>query len=529
MKPNEQAAFDLLQKGSQIGALLGNADGVYSLGAARDLRKAIDAYSAIHKATIGTLPATFGALTQDQAALVPQDLRPMLTLLGAQRDDMWLNKKLAVVPVTSFLFEDTTTTAVGTPHVHGIVSEGGAAMLHTGTHKRDAITVRVEGVQRSVTDQGTWINMQGYQNAVVGKNALMNEDFEGMLGLERLHECNLWNMNAAYDTEGYDGLLSQILGLTFTNGLPSITADTNNFYNADGNPVAGEDLVGFAANISGGPNFARLDTCAMHPALWGVLEQLGQAARRTNAPEGGKPVQGDRFVFGADSIWITGPRGKIMIESAPLICGEEERNSLAEGGGVGSGEAAPDISGVTFTVGAGIAVAPHASSRFVAADAGAYKYRITAIGRKGISKPLVVPTDGSAITVAAGDAVTFDFPSEPTHGTGNSQVLSYLVERTTVDGATSTSSKILEYPVNTVVGGARTRIIDANLFRPGTAPIVMLENDPKYLYYGEIIPPFRRPLPAVNTTQPFMILRAGVPRVKARGRHFVVFNAKKSL
>ena len=504
--------------------------GHIEVGRLRELNKALHAQQdAIAKATIGTIQqgVAFTGASGEMAPMVPQSMSNTMTVLGATMKQLWLEGKLTKVDVHSTLFEDVTTDSIGIPYLKGFIGEGGGGTLNQSQHSRGIVQIKMQAERRQVTDLATFVNMLGYNAPMVDKNALANEEYLGMQALMVRHERNLWLSDSANDDLSFDGMYKQIAKHGFTAGLPTIGASDNNYLDKRGGTVTGPELVQILANLAGGPTFTYPGKCVVHPRVYGVLEQLGQDSVRHNV-DANSPRVIERFSFGAKEIWVTGPGGQVMIEAAPLMTGEQDRASHT----TNLGEAPPVISAFTVTAGGGqITVGANAASKFVAADAGEYIYRIIAIGEYGVSAPLQVPTNAATITIAAGDVVTFDLPDTvtPGHGAGKTKVKSYILERSTKGGAVGTSKFVWEYPVNASGAGGTTRIIDANLHLPSTAPIYLMAMEPQYMYWADLLPVYRRPLPAVDTTLPFLLLKFGSPRVKAPTKQFLLDNCALSL
>jgi plastocyanin len=218
-------------------------------------------------------------------------------------------------------------------------------------------------------------------------------------------------------------------------------------------------------------------------------------------------VNNGSVTFGASSLSITGPYGPVQVVSAPFL---ERHDRIAPALGSSSvfegSLAAP-------TVQVAAAAGANAASKFVAADNGDYIYRVVAVGDNGISAPV----DTVAVTVGAGDQVTFTI-RHATHAS-----VKYLRVYRSAKNATSADGALLIDEVK--VTAQDTVIIDNNENIPGASEILFLNFSPDYMCYYQMLSLVRRPLAQVDTNFPFLLMMFGAPAVKLPTKMFVVKNA----
>jgi hypothetical protein len=159
------------------------------------------------------------------------------------------------------------------------------------------------------------------------------------------------------------------------------------------------------------------------------------------------------------------------------------------------------------------APAPNALSKFFAADAGAYFYRVTAINRFGESGAANL---AGAVTYAAGDAATLRI----TDGGGGFPATAYKIYRTKVGAAQATAQEMLTVPV----AGATTDITDYNWYLPGTSRGYLLQENLQMLSFRQLAPMMKIPLATVAASIRWMQLLYGTPIVYSPKRAVIYLN-----
>ena len=131
-------------------------------------------------------------------------------------------------------------------------------------------------------------------------------------------------------------------------------------------------------------------------------------------------------------------------------------------------------------------------SKFVAGDAGAYRYKVVAMTASGAT--LATDVTSSAFTVVAGGSIeiTMGVPSSGTNPTG------YMVYRS-AKGAASTADCRYIGSVAFVTGGADTVFVDLNHTIPGTGIALLLDLDTQ----GKKSFQFRQLMPFFSVKMPF--------------------------
>ncbi len=191
-----------------------------------------------------------------------------------------------------------------------------------------------------------------------------------------------------------------------------------------------------------------------------------------------------------------------------------ESSAFLQAGGVhgneplaaGEGDSKPTLP----VIGVAPAAGAHASSQFVAADAGDYYYKVVAYGPGGIS----VPVSSAVVSVAAGDRVTMTMTDNAI-----TNVYYYKVYRSDKNGLVGTCKFAFNF-AKAAVGN--TTIIDYNDDIPGTTTAYGLAFDPSVLQYVHLGQrAWRKQLAEISLYKHFAIISLSVLLAKAPSKLFM--------
>lgn len=157
-------------------------------------------------------------------------------------------------------------------------------------------------------------------------------------------------------------------------------------------------------------------------------------------------------------------------------------------------------------------------SDFATADAGTYKWQITAINRYGESAPCAI-SGGTAI--AAGESVTLTI----TDGAGAYEATGYMLYRTEKNGSTTywTQKRIPRDKVNGVYQPT-TDYDDGNEWRPRCFSGLLLDMSNQSLTFKQLAPMLKMNLAIISPAIRWMQLLYGTPIVYAPGKNVVFKN-----
>jgi len=152
-----------------------------------------------------------------------------------------------------------------------------------------------------------------------------------------------------------------------------------------------------------------------------------------------------------------------------------------------------------------------ANSKFAAADAGVYSYRISALNANGES---ALGTAASAPAIAAGEKNSVAIAAV-------AGAVAYAVYRAPV--GTTANHEFIGYVAPASVGGAAT-LTDLNHKLPGLSQAYLLSNEAEVLRFKQLAPLMKMDLAIVATAYRWMQLMYGTPIVYAPRKNLIFMN-----
>lgn len=213
--------------------------------------------------------------------------------------------------------------------------------------------------------------------------------------------------------------------------------------------------------------------------------------------------------MGLDIRGFTSPAGDVAIMPDTFISDGGAPNAAAIG-------PAATIPG-TPTVSTAPTTPPEATAQFGADDAGDYFYTVVAVNRYGRSGPVPLVAGPTAVTVAAGDKVTFGL----TPG-GATSVGWYEVFRTAKDGASGSERLILRVP--NAAGAGEQTVDDLNATLPYTSTGFMFQLNLESLSFKQLAPMVKIPLATIDSSIRWMQLIYGTPVLYIPNRNILFRN-----
>lgn len=442
----------------------------------------------LQKGTVGyqtpLVPAGGSQTAANISPLVPQQLAQTLSIATSSMNDLKLWPMLAKVQAQNTVVEYNRVLSHGGQH-SPFISEGGNGILNRSTYEKVATKIRYLAERREVTDQASMVNIVG-----PSADAIAEETRRGTESLLQRLELNLFHADETKDSNAFNGIIKQIVDGGNTSDLRG-KAPTALYLSEILGALYSAPLYGMVTHIMVTPRI-----------LSELIKQTVHHGRHDQIQ-----VNSGQITFGASSLSITGPYGPVQVVSAPFL---ERHDRIAPALGSSSvfegTLAAPTVQVQT-------AAGNNAASKFVAADVGDYIYRVVAVGSNGVSAPV----DTSAVTVAAGEQVTFTIR----HAAHNN--VKYLRIYRSAKGAANANGALLIDEV--AVSAEDTVITDNNVNIPGSSDILFLNFSPDYMCYYQMLSLVRRPLAQVSTTFPFLLMMFGAPAVKLPTKLFVARNA----
>lgn len=418
-------------------------------------------------------------------SIIPQDIeRSVINALAVKKQDFKLMNLLKNEKVGSTVHEYTRR------------SDAGSELLIFGQEGGDAreTSQNLERVTRLVKYMQTYrkITLQ-MRVAKTLEDAEASEKEAGILTILKGAERGCFEGNADAVPQQFDSVVKQILASNGPNGY-------KNVYDMRGKTVlnAGETALKEVARMvydQGG----YLTHSFMPTIIAADLQDMIKDRIRLNTGDNRGTVVIEKYPTPfSDEIIIAGPSGGPDKMFLP-------RNGITS---IGAADAKPNAP--TIATGAGA----HATSRFVAADAGTYTYAVHAIDENGIS----VASNSVNQAVAAGERVTITITHDGAKpGTG------FIITR----GKKGVTTDLREIARVAAADAASTVFYDINEVLPGTGDILLVSYDDMQptMQWDQFLPAMKFDLyPTMSAIIPFLIVMFGTPDVKVPWYHGIIRN-----
>lgn len=418
-------------------------------------------------------------------ALIPQDIeRTVINALAAKKQDFKLMNLLKNEKVGSTVHEYTRRSDAGSELL--IFGQEGANARDTSqTLERVTRLVKYMQTYRQITLQ--------MRVAKTLEDAEASEKEAGILTILKGAERGLFHGNADAVPEQFDNVLKQILATNGPNGY-------KNVYDMRGKTMlsAGETALKEVARMvfdQGG----YLTHSFMPSVIASDLQDVVKDRVRFNTSDNkGVPVIEKYPTPFSGDIIIAGQEGGPDKMFFP-------RNSITAIGVAADRPNAPTIA---------TAAGAHATSQFIAADAGTYTYAVHAIDENGISAASVSANQ----VVAAGERVTITITHDATKpGTG------FIITR----GKKNVTTDLREIARVAKADAATTTVYDINDVLPGTSDILLVSYDDVQpsMQWDQFLPAMKFDLyPTRSAIIPFLVVMFGTPDVKVPWYHGIIRN-----
>ena len=447
----------------------------------------------LQKGTVGyqtpLVPQGGSQTAANISPLVPQQLAQTLSIATSSMNDLKIWPMLAKIQAQNTVVEYNRVLSHGGQH-SPFISEGGNGILNRSTYEKVATKIRYLAERREVTDQASMVNIIG-----PSADAIAEETRRGTESLLQRLELNLFHADETKDSNAFNGIIKQIV-------------DGGNTSDLRGKAPTALYLSEILGHLYSAPLYGMVTHIMVTPRILSeLIKQTVHHGRHDQIQ-----VNSGQITFGASSLSITGPYGPVQVVSAPFL---ERHDRIAPALGSSSVFEGTLVAPTVKDIGGGVTIQAQANnaSKFVATDNGDYIYRLVAVGTNGVSAPV----DTNAVTVAAGEQVTFTIRH------ADHTNVKYLRVYRSAKGAADANGALLIDEV--AVSGQDTVITDNNVNIPGSSDILFLNFSPDYMCYYQMLSLVRRPLAQISTTFPFLLMMFGAPAVKLPTKMFVARNA----
>jgi hypothetical protein len=371
----------------------------------------------------------------------------------------------------------------------GWIDEGDLPEEDDSTYERKFSVVKYLGTTRRVTHVMSMVKP-------AHGNVIAQETINGTMHLLRILERAMFYGRSDLSALQFDGFEKLM--------LDSLPAD--NIIDLRGKPLSEDVLTDGALTVQDAPNYGTPTHLYLNPKVKADLVKTFFPKERYDLFQ--KTSDG---MIGLDIKGFTSPAGDVRFEPDVFVT-----DGGAPTAAVGDAAKRPSA----FTVSTGPTTPVEATAQFEADDAGDYFYRIQAVNRYGRSAAQDLVAGPTAVTVAAGDKVTFGL-------TPGAVVPDYWeVYRTKVDAASGSERLILRIPHTTAAAEETLDDLNANL--PGTTSAFLFQQNLENMSFKQLAPMVKIPLATIDSSIRWMQLIYGVPVLYTPGKNVLYVNVGRA-
>ena len=429
------------------------------------------------------------------APLVPQSIQPIIDNATFTEDTLVFWKMLAKQSVTTPVLEWVRRKSYGGTATSPFISEGGVPAITQSEFDRNVVRMKYMAVFRQVTD--VLANTQLLGN--IGQARAL-EASDGAVELLFRQEKFLFHADSSVNPLEYDGLLSSI-----EKGAPQ------NVFDAEGATISGQELQEIIGQLVSAPNYATPSHVLMSPRHYAWYQNSLLPFKR-----GDLAVNGP-LTFNTQGISVGWSRGSVPLTEVVHMAWDEHPILRTQGDG-------PPPSTLVVSAAADTAVA---GSKFRAQDVAGLKfcYTLEAVGDQGATR--LASTPPTAVLADGAMEITVTDNTVAAAGTGSIRYYN-LFRAAVASSETAAPSDSRKYFFCGRVArnlDGDTVIVDRNLTRPNTSPIVIIQNRPDVLEWREFLSTTMRPITLSRTTlEQFLLMMFGALKVSVPTKMFLIKN-----
>lgn len=367
----------------------------------------------------------------------------------------------------------------------GFIDEGDLPEDSDSTYERKFSVVKYIGTTRKVS------HVMSLVKPAHG-NVIARETVNGTMHILKIMERALFKGDSSLSALQFDGFEKLMLD----------NSPADNIIDLRGAPLSEDILNDAALTVQDAPNYGTPTDLYLNPKTHADLSKTFFPKERT------QPGMLQGGMVGLDIKGWTSPAGDVNFKPDAFIT-----DGGAPTAAVGDSAKRP----ATPTVSTGATTPVEATAQFGADDAGDYFYKIQAVNRFGRSAAVDLAAGPAAVTVAAGDKVTFGM----TPGSAVS-VDWYEVFRTKKDGAAGSERLILR--VANAAGAGEQTIDDLNALLPYTTSAYLFQQNAENMGFKQLAPMVKIPLATIDSNVRWMQLVYGVPQLYSPGKNVLIRN-----
>lgn len=413
-----------------------------------------------------------------------ESLESTLKSTTYRMEHLKLFKSLPKIPAYNTVEEHNEISSYGANQDAGFIEEGALPEEDDATYARKYAVVKFMGTTRRVS------HVMSLVKPAHG-SVIANETVNGTMHLLKMLERALFYGNSALCDLQFDGY----------ERLITANSPSTNIVDLRGEPLSEDVLTDICLTVFDAPNYGFPTHLHLNPKVKADLVKTFFPKERHNT------FAGNGNTVGLDVKSFTSPAGDVSFESNVFITDGGAPNAAA----VGAAAKRPASPVVT----AAVTTPADALSQFGADDAGDYYMKVVACNRYGRSAAVVV--DASAITVVAGDKITFGVTPS-----GSVEVEWYEVYRSLKGGAVGNQRLVLKV-ANAALTGQQT-INDYNATIPYTTSAFLFQQNLECMSFKQLAPMVKIPLATIDSSIRWMQLLYGTPVLYAPGKVCLVKN-----
>lgn len=435
--------------------------------------------------TAGGAPVPGSQIPGDGAPIKIEDLSRTLANLTHTEDDLKFWRSIPKEKAENTYTQYNRLRQYGAGGVSGFMSETARPAGTDSLYERVAEQVKFLGTTRGVSTVQTVVNtILGY-----GRDAqVAQESVNGTRWILERAERSMYFGDSNLSSLQFDGYQTKMLAET----------DSSLIIDMRGAALYREKINEGASLVARAPFFGK--PTHFHGGI-GVVEGVAASFYPKERVMMTPDAEG---IIGTNVNGIRTNQGPVRFISNAFIDNQQQAVPAAAAGDV---NARPGVPTVTVNTVAGA----NPGSKFIAADAGTYKYQVVAFNDDGHSAAVAL----SDVAVAAGDAVTFTLTPN-----GSGPATKWIqIYRSPKDGAAGSERLIMRAPIS----GA-TVFTDLNAWLPGCTTAFMFQQRDDAMALRQLAPLLRIPLGLSGPVYEFMLLLFICVVLKAPNKHVMWIN-----
>lgn len=422
----------------------------------------------------------------DGSPIKIEDLSRTLANLSHTEEDLKFWRSIPKEKAENTYTQYNRLRSYGSGGVSGFMAETSRPSGTDTTYERRAEQVKFLGTTRGVS------TVQTVVNTILGMGRdpqIAQESINGTRWILEKAEQAMYFGDSSLSTLQFDGYKAKMLAET----------DSSLIVDMRGQALYREKINEAASLVARRPFFGK--PTHLHGGI-GVVEGVAASfypkERVMMAPDA-------NGILGTSVKGILTNQGPVQFVSNPFI---DDQQQAVPAAAAGDADERPGVPTVSTNTAAG----SHATSQFIATDAGTYRYQVVAFNDHGHSAAVAL----NNVAVVAGDRVSFALTKN-----GSGADTKWIgIYRSPANGAAGSERLIMRVPI----GSGAVTFYDVNAWLPGCTTAFMFEQRPEAMALRQLAPLLRIPLGLSGPVYEFMLLLFICVVLKAPNKHVMFTN-----